>query len=112
MEKLKLNKETLVVLNEKEMARINGGLNFLSLWGSNCYQTDPARHRCCAPNTPGDPVCDFTITISTMIEICGEMPYGDVRITQSGELEYLDEHGGVIDDPNFDAVTAPYFVVE
>jgi hypothetical protein len=107
---LKLNKESLVILNEKEMSQINGGLNFLSLWGSNCYQTDPARHQCCMVLTIGTGnTCDPQWSQTPP---CDETPYGDVRITQSGELEYLDEHGVVIDDPNFDAATAPYYVVE
>ncbi len=104
---LKLNKESLVVLNEKEMSQINGGLNFLSLWGSNCYQTDPQRHQCCEPTTDTDPCHPWSANPP-----CEDFPFGDVRVAQGGELEYLDEHGSVITDPDFDAVTAPYFVVE
>lgn len=106
---LKLNKESLKVLNEKEMAQINGGVAFLSLWGSNCYQTDPLRHKCCRPDTPGDPTCDPQWSESLP---CDEIPYGDVRVAPDGVLEYLDDFGGVIHDPNFDAVTAPYYIVE
>jgi natural product precursor len=109
--KLKLNKESLVVLNEKEMAHINGGLNFLSLWGSNCYATDPVRHNCCAPDTPGDPTCDDHQW--SMEPPCDPIPaYGQVRIAHDGTMEYLDDGGAVITDPNFDAVTAPHYVVE
>ncbi len=109
--KLKLNKESLVVLNEKEMAQINGGLALTSLWGSNCYATDPGRHNCCAPATEDDPnnTCDPQWS---QVPPCDDVPYGDVRIAQNGTLEYLDDGGTVITDPNFDAATAPYYVVE
>ncbi len=108
--KLKLNKESLVVLNEKEMAHINGGVAFLSLWGSNCYATDPGRHKCCAPGTPGDPICDEPQW--SLEPPCDPIPYGQVRIAHDGTLEYLDDGGAVITDPGFDAATAPYHVVE
>lgn len=106
---LKLNKESLTILNEKEMAQLNGGLAFLSLWGSNCYQTDPQRHRCCACNTATNPSCDPPWSESPP---CEDMAYGDVRIAGDGTLEYLDDFGGIIIDPNFDALTAPYYIVE
>lgn len=109
--KLKLNKESLVILNEKEMAQINGGVAFLSLWGSNCYATDPLRHNCCKPSTENDPnnTCDpgWSATLP-----CDEVPYGDVRVALNGTLEYLNDGGGVILDPSFDALTAPYYIVE
>lgn len=108
--KLKLNKESLVILNEKEMAQINGGLAFLSLWGSNCYATDPLRHNCCAPSTADDPnnTCDPGWSSTPP---CDDVPYGEVRVAGDGTLEYLDDAGGVILDPGFDAATAPYYVV-
>lgn len=104
---LKLNKESLTVLNEKEMAQINGGLAFLSLWGSNCYQTNPLKHKCCQPATATDPNCEQW----SMQLPCDEFAYGDVKIADDGTLHYLDEFGVEIHDPNFDADTAAYFVV-
>ena len=106
MKQLKLNKESLTILNEKEMAQINGGLYFLSLWGSNCYNTNPAAHACCAPGTGTDPLCDQW----SMEPPCDEMAWGDVADV-NGELVYLDDIGNVISNPDFDAVTAPYFMV-
>lgn len=107
---LKLSKESLTVLNEKEMHQINGGVAFTSLWGSNCYQTDPVKHRCCGPDTPGDPLCDNQDEWSTTLP-CDDFAYGDVRTSVTGSLQYLDDFGAIILDPNFDAATAPYYIV-
>lgn len=68
--KLSLNKETIARLDAIQLNNLRGGegtvgengvetfyddpngdpdgkLAFLSLWGSNCYDTDPLRHNCC-----------------------------------------------------------------
>lgn len=105
---LKLSKESLKILNENEMGQINGGVAFLSLWGSNCYNTDPLRHQCCVPKSGTDPYCEQWSTLPP----CEDFPFGDVRVAGNGTLEYLDDFGGIILDPSFDAVTAPYYIVE
>lgn len=107
---LKLNKESLVILNDKEMSQINGGLAFLSIWGSNCYQTDPGRHKCCAPDTPGDPNCAEQWSEHPPCDPVGLRPYGEAMYVGS-ELMYLDGNGAVINVPGFDANTAPYHLV-
>lgn len=104
MKKLKLNKEALTILNEKEMGQINGGLNFLSIWGSNCYQTDPSRHKCCSPVT--NDACSWTDC-----NVCDSYPYGDAHLQPDGTVVFLDDNGVVIIDPEFDAETAPYYLV-
>ena len=106
MKPLKLNKESLTILNEKEMAQINGGLNFLSLWGSNCYNTNPGQHQCCAPTTDTEPCHPWSANPP-----CEDFAYGDATIDSDGTVVYLDDLGQAINDPEFDAVTAPYFLV-
>lgn len=55
--KLSLNKQIIVQLDKSDMSKIMGGDDgdgsdaFLSIWGSNCYDTDPQRHNCCVPDT-------------------------------------------------------------
>ncbi len=70
--KLDLNKETIAKLSGFQLNKLKGGENvlqdaakeeafvydeednlvqdgvaFLSIWGSNCYKTDPSKHKCC-----------------------------------------------------------------
>ncbi len=107
---LKLNKESLVVLNDKEMSQINGGLAFLSLWGSNCYDTNPQAHQCCQPKTPGDPLCGEQWSQNIPCDPVGLMPYGEA-MEIGGAIHYLDNNGAIINVPGFDADTAPYHLV-
>lgn len=44
---LNLNKEVITHLDKSEASEIRGG-EFLSIWGSNCYNTNPAQHNCCS----------------------------------------------------------------
>jgi natural product precursor len=49
---LSLNKEVIDQLDKVELSQIKGGYDVITtLWGSNCYNTDPHRHKCCE----GDP---------------------------------------------------------
>lgn len=70
--KLNLNKETIAKLDAFQLNHVRGGaeildenvplmndgvetiyddpngdMAFMSLWGSNCYKTDPLKHNCC-----------------------------------------------------------------
>jgi hypothetical protein len=72
--KLQLNKETIAKLNAFQLGNLRGGedtaltddttiqdpdgnLAFLSLWGSNCYDTNPGNHACCRDSQEGTAHC-------------------------------------------------------
>lgn len=109
MKKLSLNKESLQKLDEKQMSEIRGG-GFLSLWGSNCYATNPQKHKCCRPATPGDPMCGQQWS---EVPPCDPIPeaWGDVHQLVDGTLKYLDDAGNPITDTMFDPGDSPYVIV-
>jgi natural product precursor len=51
---LNLNKEVINQLDKTEASNIKGGV-FLTIWGSNCYDTNPAAHNCCTGAATVDP---------------------------------------------------------
>lgn len=65
---LKLNKEVIHRLDQQQAGMVNGGKQeaFLSLWGSNCNNSDPNAHKCCTG------VPEPIISINSFH--CGEMP--------------------------------------
>lgn len=45
---LNLNKEVIDQLDKNQLKNIVGGDDyFTTIWGSNCNNTDPHRHKCC-----------------------------------------------------------------
>lgn len=107
--KLNLNKESLSKLDDKQMSELRGGLAFLSLWGSNCYCTDPLRHKCCRPDTPTDPMC--AEPWSAHLPCDPVEAWGNVREAADGTLQYLDDAGHVIQNTEFDPGDSPYVLV-
>jgi|GEM_PF-2092669 len=45
---LSLNKEVIDQLDKVQLSQIIGGDDITTLFGSNCYNTDPVAHPCCA----------------------------------------------------------------
>ncbi|MET0636959.1 MAG: class I lanthipeptide [Chitinophagaceae bacterium] len=67
---LKLNKEVITQLDKIEMKHVAGGKEeFLSIFGSNCKQTDPLRNQCYA-GTPTPQVSYDTVTSTTPGSCC------------------------------------------
>lgn len=54
---LSLNKEVIDQLDKIEGRNIVGGSDygFLTIWGSNCYNTNPLEHNCCTGTPTTDP---------------------------------------------------------
>jgi len=48
---LSLNKEVIDQLDRVQLNHIKGGDEFLTLWGSNCNNSDPNVHQCCVGDT-------------------------------------------------------------
>ena len=63
---LNLNKEVITQLDKAEAAELKGGdLVFLSLFGSNCYNTNPNAHNCCTGKpTTFDAACNSAATVN------------------------------------------------
>jgi natural product precursor len=70
---LSLNKEVIDQLDKAQLNHIKGGSDdFLSIWGSNCNNSDPNAHACCTgvATEPGACVSYTTITNSTPGNVC------------------------------------------
>jgi len=69
---LSLNKEVIDQLDRVQLNRIKGGDEFLTLWGSNCNNSDPVAHQCCtgSPTLAGACVSHTTMTDTTPGAVC------------------------------------------
>lgn len=68
---LKLNKQVIEQLDKNQMSHIKGGGDevLLSLFGSNCNNSDPNAHPCCT-GTPEPVVSYGTVTTTTPGSCC------------------------------------------
>jgi len=65
---LELNKQVIDQLDQKEAAKIKGGVLFTTIWGSNCNNSDPNAHQCCTGVGTISGACTSTTTVNT--ELC------------------------------------------
>ena len=66
---LSLNKEVIHRLDQQQTGAVNGGKEqFLSIWGSNCNNSDPNAHKCCTGEGTVSGAC---ISVNTFH--CGEI---------------------------------------
>jgi hypothetical protein len=62
---LNLNKEVITQLDKAEAAQVKGKQAFLSIFGSNCYNTNPVQHNCCSGASSQDPgACTSTGSVN------------------------------------------------
>lgn len=62
--KLSLKKEVIQQLDKVELAQLNGGDDFTTLWGSNCNNSNPAQHECCGGSLTMPECCVSYTTVT------------------------------------------------